>query len=158
LAKKKAPKIVISDGDKEKKIEVATISKKKKTGPGMVDSDFEPRIKEAGDIILSEDWNEMQEEIKDDIMGIIYAMEELGDKSSTMLSSGIASHGGYVELNWDVKPHVMLSLSGTVDEPEGKTNIICYPHDISSQGFRIFAQSRNGEKNGIVNWIAIGVA
>jgi hypothetical protein len=152
------PKIVIAKGEENKKIEVITSRRKGDKGPGLARSDFEPRLKSPGDLIQAEEWNDIQDEIKDDLMNLVNGIEVIGRKSSTMIASGIASHDVFVEPNWEVQPHVILSPSGTVNEVEGNMNLICYPHDISSSGFRVFAQSRDGRADGIVNWIAFGVS
>ncbi len=157
MGSKKRPKIVVSDGKQAKKIEVIPAKGKGEKKLGLVRSDFEPRLKSPGDLIQAEEWNDIQEEIKDDLMNLNNGIELLSKKSSTMIASGIASHGVFVELDWEVQPHVILSPSGTVDEVEDNMNLICYPHDISSSGFRVFAQSRDGKVSGIVNWIAFGV-
>ena len=158
MTAKKRPKIVISHGEDEMKIEPvpARIKGKGKTSPPG--SEFEPRLKKPGDLILSEEWNDIQEEIKRDLMNIVNAVEDVGAKSSTINASGIASHGVFVELNWDGQPHVILSPSGTFGKVEGQMNLYCYPHDISSKGFRVFSQTQDGKTAGIVNWIAIGTS
>ena len=159
MSAKKKPAIIVSDaeGAKKKEVKVVRVEGKARKGTLRVGSEFEPRLKSPGDIILSDDWNDMQEDIKDDLVSISHAVEMLSGKSSTMIASGIASHGVFVELEWDVQPHVLLSPSGTVGEAEGYSNMICYAHDLSSRGFREFSQSRDGKVKGIVNWIAIGV-
>ena len=154
----KRPKIVVSDGEEKKKIEVIPARRKAAKGLALVRSDFEPRLKSPGDLIQAEEWNDIQEEIKDDLMNLVNGIELLSRKSSTMIASGIASHDVFVELNWEVQPHIILSPSGTVNEVEGNINFVCYPHDISSSGFRVFAQSQDGKADGIVNWIALGVS
>lgn len=157
MTAKKAPKIVVEDGKKDRRAGVIPVSRKGKGGKSLVSSEFEPRIKNPGDLILSEEWNDMQEEIKDDLLSLVHSVETLSTRSSTMIASGIASHGIFVELDWKVQPHVLLSPSGILDEIDGNIHMICYPHDVSSRGFRVFAKSQDGSVKGIVNWIAIGV-
>jgi len=157
MGAKKRPKIIVSNSEGEKKIEVIPARRKGADKKNLVRSDFEPKLKSPGDLIQAEEWNDIQEEIKDDLMNLVNGIEVLSRKSSTMIASGIASHDVFVELNWEIRPHVMLSSSGTVNEVESNFNMVCYPHDISSSGFRVFAQSRDGKVDGIVNWIALGV-
>ena len=158
MTAKMKPKIIISHGEDEMKIEPVPAKIKGKMKVPRYGSDFEPRLKKPGDLILSEEWNDIQEEIKGDLTNIVCALEDAATRSSTIIASGIASHGVFVELNWDVRPHVILSPGGTINGGEGKTNLFCYPHDLSSKGFRVFSQTRDGKTSGIVNWIAIGTA
>ncbi len=147
--KKGKPKIVDEDLDWD--IEKAAEGLK-------VNSNFSPIKKGPGDLIMADDWNNMQFEIKDDLTNIASAVNNLASKSSFLIASGISSHDMYVELNWGVKPHILLSYSGTINgSPDSKRSIRCYPFEISEKGFRVFAQSDDGEEKGIVNWIAIGV-
>ena len=61
-------------------------------------------------------------------------------------------------MNWDVKPHVLISLSGALNSAdESKKAIRCYPHEITEKGFKIHALSDDGKDKGVVNWIAFGV-
>ena len=147
--KKGKPKIIVEDEDWdiEKGGEEAKIS-----------SAFSPRKKGPGDLIMADDWNNIQFEIKDDLTTLASAVNNLASKSSFLIASGVSSHDMYVELNWGFKPHVLLSYSGPVNgSAEAKKSVRCYPFDISEKGFRIFAQSDDGTEKGIVNWIAIGV-
>lgn len=158
MTAKKRPAIIVSKGDGEKKIEMYPDTGKRRKDGMKVRGDFKPRFKSPGDLIQSDDWNDMQEEIKDDLLSLANAVEVLGAKSSTMIASGIASHRIFVELEWDVRPHILLSPSGTIAETESYVNMICYAHDISTRGFRVFCQSQDGKVNGIVNWVAIAVS
>lgn len=158
MVAKKVPKIVVQNGEKGKKKKVIPVLWKGKGAKPFVRSDFEPRVKDPGDLIMAEEWNDIQEEIKDDLLNLVYSVEALSTKSSTIIASGIASHGVFVELTWGVQPHVILSPSGTLNEIGSNVYMICYPHDISSKGFRIFARTRDGKVEGIVNWLAIGVS
>jgi len=125
---------------------------------GLVSSTFTPRKKEPGDLIMADDWNFIQNEIKDDLSSITSAVNDLAGKSSFLIASGVASHNMFVELNWGVKAHVILSYNGPLNGTTGSKKIVrCYPFDISEKGFRIYAQSDDGKEKGIVNWIAIGV-
>ena len=149
--KKGKPKIV----EEEKEWE------EEKTGEaegGVVSSGFNPRKKGPGDLIMADDWNNIQYEIKDDISSIVSAVNSIAKQSSFLIASGVSSHNMYVELNWGFKPHVLLSFSGPMNRSsESKTPIRCYPYEISEKGFRVHAQSDDGKERGIVNWIAIGV-
>jgi hypothetical protein len=121
-------------------------------------SSFTPRKKGPGDLIMAEDWNNIQIEIKDDLTSIVSAVNKIASKSQFLIASGVSSHDMYVQLNWGVKPHVVLSYSGSINgTSDTLPNIRCYPFDISGKGFRIYAQSDDGKQRGIVNWIAIGV-
>ena len=143
------PKIIEEDKDWE-------IEKGPETG--MVSSAFSPRKKGPGDLIMAEDWNNIQFEIKDDLASIASAINTLASKSQFFIASGVSSHDMFVELNWGVKPHVLLSYSGLLNgSSTTKKNIRCYPFDITAKGFRIYAQSDDGKDKGIVNWIAFGV-
>ena len=124
-----------------------------------VDSAFSPLKKGPGDLIMSDEWNNIQIEIKDDLNTITSALNNLASKSSFLIASGVSSHNMYVELNWGLKPHVLLSFSGQLNGGSNvsKKSIRCYPYDLSDKGFRVFAQSDDGTDKGIVNWIAIGV-
>jgi hypothetical protein len=147
--KKGKPKIV--EEEKEWEIEKAGES-------GMVNSTFAPRKKGAGDLIMADDWNNIQYEIKDDLANIVSAVNSLASKSQFFIASGVTSHDMFVELNWGVKPHVLLSYSGPMNgSKDSKKLIRCYPFDISIKGFRVYAQSDDGKEKGIVNWIAFGV-
>jgi hypothetical protein len=130
-----------------------------KEGEGLkVSSAFTPRKKGPGDLIMADDWNSIQFEIKDDLTTLTSAFNNLAGKSSFLIASGVSSHDMYVELNWGLRPHVLLSYSGPLNgDPESQKSIRCYPYEISEKGFRVFAQSDDGMEKGIVNWIAIGV-
>ncbi len=130
-----------------------------KAGDGFkVSSAFNPRKKGPGDLIMADDWNDIQFEIKDDLTNIVSAVNNLASKSSFLIASGVSSHEMFVELNWGLKPHVLLSYSGPLNGgSEPNQPIRCYPYDISEKGFRIYSQSDDGTEKGIVNWIAIGV-
>jgi len=158
MTKKKKPKIVISHGEDERKIEPVPVRIKGKKKTSSVGSEFEPRLKKPGDLILSEEWNDIQEEIKRDLTNIVNAVEDVGGRSSLIIASGIASHGIFVELNWEIQPHVILSPGGTIERNEGKGTLFSYPHDISSKGFRVFSQTQDGKTAGSVNWIAMGTS
>ncbi len=121
-------------------------------------SSFVPRKKGPGDLIMAEDWNNIQIEIKDDLSNLVSAVNKIASKSQFLIASGVSSHDMYIQLNWGVKPHVILSYSGLINGiSDAVQNIRCYPHDISGKGFRIYAQSDDGKQKGIVNWIAFGV-
>ena len=147
--KKEKPKIVEEELDWD--IERA--------GEGLkVNSIFSPIKKGPGDLILADDWNNIQFEIKDDLNSLASAVNNLAGKSSFLIASGVSSHDMYVELNWGIRPHVLLSYSGPLNgASEAKAAIRCYPYEISEKGFRIFAQSDDSLEKGVVNWIAIGV-
>lgn len=147
--KKGKPKIVEEDLDWD--IE--------KEGEGLrISSNFTPRKKGPGDLIMADDWNNIQFEIKDDLSNIATAVNNLASKSSFLIASGVSSHDMFIELNWGIKPHILLSYSGPLNGTgETKRKIRCYPYDISEKGFRIFARSDDSSEKGIVNWIAIGV-
>ena len=124
----------------------------------VVNSTFSPRSKNPGDLIQSEDWNTIQTEIKDDLINIASAVNNLASKSQFLIASGVSSHGMYVELNWGVKPHILLSYSGPLEGiSDLKHPIRCYPEELSGKGFRVYSQSDDGTRKGLVNWIAIGV-
>jgi hypothetical protein len=148
--KKGKPKIVADDDEWD--IE-------KVTDEGRITSSFIPIKKGPGDLIMADDWNNIQFEIKDDLTNIATALNSVASKSSFLIASGVTSHDMYVELNWGFKPHVLLSFSGFIngETTNTKTSIRCYPYDISEKGFRVFAQSDDGKQKGVVNWIAIGV-
>jgi hypothetical protein len=119
---------------------------------------FSPRKKGPGDLIQADDWNNIQIEIKDDLMNIASALNKVASKSQFLIASGVSSHGMFVQLNWGVKPHILLSYSGPLDGANGEVPPIrCYPYAITGKGFKIHAQSDDGKAKGIVNWIAIGV-
>jgi hypothetical protein len=123
-----------------------------------INTAFTPIKKGPGDLIMADDWNNIQYEIKDDLTTIASAVNSLASKSSFLIASGVSSHDIFVELNWGLKPHVLLSYSGPMNSSvESKRKIRCYPYDISEKGFRVYAQSDDGEESGVVNWIAIGV-
>lgn len=147
--KKGKPKIVVEEDEWEME----------KTPEGAVaSSGFSPRKKGAGDLIMAEDWNNIQVEIKDDLVNIISAVNKIASKSQFLIASGVSSHGMYVQLNWGVKPHVMLSYSGPViGTNDSIQKVRCYPFEITGKGFRIHAQSDDAKEKGVVNWIAIGV-
>ena len=134
-----------------------------KTGldPGIekVDPQFEPRIRKAGELILANDWNDMQIELKNDLQILATALNLLGEHSKILLATGIASHGIFIELNWESKPVVMMSVSGSINEVEGDSEpgFRCYPYEISPQGFKVYARSIDGNINCIVNWIAFSI-
>lgn len=119
---------------------------------------FEPRIKKPGELILATDWNNIQTELKDDIDVLSKTLNLLASHSSILMASGIASHGIYVELNWNSKPIILLSLSGTVTEFENGeiSKFRCFPYDIVPKGFKIHALTDDGLHKAIVNWIAFG--
>jgi hypothetical protein len=144
--KKGKPRIVTED--EEWDIE-------KGAGEYKISSSFTPRKKGPGDLILADDWNDIQFEIKDDLNTIAKAVNSLAGKSSFLIASGVSSHNMYVELNWGLKPHVLLSFSGILNGSTSgsKKHIRCYPYDISAKGFRVYAQSDDGKDKGIVNWI-----
>jgi hypothetical protein len=149
--KKGKPKIIADD--EEWDIE-------KTTDESGITTSFTPRKKGPGDLIQADDWNNIQFEIKDDLSNIVGALNSIASKSSFLIASGVSSHDMYVELNWGIKPHVLLSFSGFMNDIESNTmkaGIRCYPYEISEKGFRVFAQSDDGDDKGIVNWIAIGV-
>jgi hypothetical protein len=126
----------------------------------MTNTSFVPRKKGPGDLIMADDWNNIQIEIKDDLMNIVSAVNKVASKSQFLIASGISSHGMYVQLNWGVKPHILLSYSGPLNGTERMDTpqkIRCYPYEISGKGFRVHAQSDNGKESGVINWIAIGV-
>ena len=125
---------------------------------GLINSNFTPRRKGAGDLIRADDWNDIQTEIKDDLCNIVAIVNSLTTKSQFLIASGVSSHEMYIQLNWGVKPHVLVSFSGymeSADDP--RMPVRCYPRDITGKGFRIYAQSDDGAEKGIVNWIAFGV-
>jgi hypothetical protein len=151
------PKIVEEEKDWE-------LEKEGEEEGGVVSSGFTPKKKGPGDLIMADDWNNIQFEIKDDITNIVSALNSIARQSSFLIASGVSSHDMYVELNWGFKPHVLVSYSGPLDDSssssgsaQSKVHIRCYPYDISAKGFRIHAQSDDGRERGIVNWIAIGV-
>ncbi|WP_455392320.1 hypothetical protein [[Eubacterium] cellulosolvens] len=147
--KKGKPKIIVDD--EEWDIEKAGEDLK-------VNTAFSPRKKGPGDLIQADDWNNIQFEIKDDLTNIVTAVNNLASKSQFLIASGVSSHDMFVELNWGIKPHVILSYSGPMNGSiDTKRRIRCYPCEISEKGFRVFAQSDDGEEKGVVNWIAIGV-
>ena len=115
--KKGKPKIVEEDLDWD--IE--------KGGEGLkINSTFSPIKKGPGDLILADDWNNIQYEIKDDLNNLASAVNNIASKSSFLIASGVSSHEMYVELNWGIKPHVLLSYSGPINgSPESKSNIRC---------------------------------
>ena len=147
--KKGKPKIVVEEDEWEME---------KTPEDALTGSSFTPRKKGPGDLIMAEDWNNIQIEIKDDLTNLVSAVNKIASKSQFLIASGVSSHDIYIQLNWGVKPHVVLSYSGPINgKNETVTNIRCYPYDISGKGFRIYAQSDDGKNKGIVNWIAIGV-
>jgi hypothetical protein len=117
---------------------------------------FKPIIKKPGDLILSEDWNTIQRDVSDDLKSLETMINAISKKGFLIVASGVASHGLYVKLNWDVKPSVILSLSGTLKDVVPAGTFRCFPYNISPDGFSIYALSDTGEE-GIVNWLAIGV-
>jgi hypothetical protein len=147
--KKGKPKIIVEDEEWEGE----------KPGEELkVSPAFNPRKKGPGDLIMADDWNNIQFEIKDDLTTMAKAVNNLASKSSFLIASGVSSHEMFVELNWGLKPHVILSYSGPLNgSAESKRRIRCYPYDITVKGFRVYAQSDDGEEKGVVNWIAIGV-
>lgn len=143
------PKIVVEEDEWEEE---------KTPESGLTSSSFIPRKKDPGDLIIADDWNSIQIEIKDDLNTIISAVNSIASKSQFLIASGVSSHGMFVQLNWGVKPHVLLSFSGPLgSSSNGGKSIRCYPYDISAKGFRIHSQSDDGKEKGIVNWIAFGV-
>ena len=130
-----------------------------KAAEGMkVASNFTPLKKGPGDLIMADDWNNIQFEIKDDLTSLASAVNNIASKSSFLIASGVSSHDMYVELNWGIKPHILLSFSGSLNgSGESKKIVRCYPYEISQKGFRVYAQSDDGGEKGVVNWIAIGV-
>jgi hypothetical protein len=150
--KKGKPKIVeeVTDWEMEKAPEGS-----------MANTSFAPRKKGPGDLIMADDWNNIQIEIKDDLVNIVSAVNKVASKSQFLIASGVSSHGMFVQLNWGVKPHILLSYSGPLNKSDktenGNKAVRCYPYDIDQKGFRVFAQSDDGKLKGIVNWIAIGV-
>jgi hypothetical protein len=75
------------------------------------------------------------------------------------LAAGVASHGIFVELNWEIKPIVLMSFSGTVKKIENSNNFQyrCYPYEVSSKGFKVYARSIDCKTDCIVNWIAFNL-
>ncbi len=124
---------------------------------GAVESKFVPKVRKPGELILAEDWNDMQTEIKEDLETLAKELKEVGKKSGMVVASGLISHGMYVTLDWAVTPHVVISLLGTIDEPVSDKRMRSFAHDISSEGFSVYAQSEDGKDEGIVSWLAIGV-
>lgn len=157
------PKIV-PRSDKKGKPKIVAEEEEWNIEPGAVEatvgSSFSPRKKGPGDIIQADDWNSIQFEIKDDLTSLASALNSLAAKSSFLIASGVSSHDMFIELNWGVKPHILLSYSGTINgsaSVDTSIPIRCYPYEITEKGFRVFAQSDDGKEKGIVNWIAIGV-
>ena len=124
----------------------------------LVNTTFNPRKKGPGDLIMADDWNDLQTEIKDDLTNIAATINNFVSKSQILIASGVSSHETHIQLNWGVKPHVLISLSGTLNSAdESKKAIRCYPYDITEKGFKIHALSDDGKDKGVVNWIAFGV-
>jgi hypothetical protein len=122
----------------------------------MTNTNFAPRKKGP----MADDWNNIQIEIKDDLMNIVSAVNKVASKSQFLIASGVSSHGMFVQLNWGIKPHILLSYSGPLNgtgSTESPQKIRCYPYEISGKGFRVYAQSDDAKESGVVNWIAIGV-
>ena len=147
--KKGKPKIVVEETEWEME---------KVPEGALASSTFTPHKKTPGDLIMADDWNNMQIEIKDDLTTIASALNKLASKSQFLIASGVSSHGMFVQLNWGVKPHILLSYSGPLTGTNGEVPPMrCYPYAITGKGFKIHAQSDDGKTKGIVNWIAIGV-
>ncbi len=145
---KSKPKIVeeVSDWEMEKVPEGA-----------LATTSFAPRKKGPGDLIMADDWNNIQIEIKDDLVNMVSALNKVASKSQFLIASGVSSHGMFVQLNWGIKPHILLSYSGPLGDTKETPNAVrCFPYEITEKGFRIHAQSDDGKIKGVVNWIAIG--
>ena len=155
------PRIVVGSEKKGKPkiVEEETEWEIEKVPEGsLAGTSFAPRKKGPGDLIMAEDWNNIQIEIKDDLVNIASAVNKIASKSQFLIASGVSSDGMFVQLNWGIKPHVMLSYSGPLqDTEEANQAVRCYPYEITEKGFRVHAQSDNGKIKGVVNWIAIGV-
>lgn len=131
--------------------------KPKIVAAGEVESKFVPKIRKPGELILAEDWNDMQTEIKEDLESIAKGIKDIGKKSQMIIASGIASNGMYITLEWPVPPNVLVSYVGTIDEPVSTKRMRTFACDISSEGFQIFSESEDGKDEGVVGWLAIGV-
>ncbi len=123
-----------------------------------VESKFEPRLRKTGELILANDWNDIQVELKDDVERLSASLNFIASHSSILMASGVASHGVYIELKWSTKPIVIVAYSGPVNglEDDESNNFRCFPYETSNLGFKIFARSEDGRTDGIVNWIAVG--
>jgi hypothetical protein len=154
------PKIVVGSESKGKPkiVEEVTDWEMEKVPEGaLANTVFAPRKKGPGDLIMADDWNNIQIEIKDDLVNIVSAVNKVASQSQFLIASGVSSHGMFVQLNWGVIPHILISYSGPLNGSEESSEIVrCYPYEITEKGFRIHAQSDDGKAQGIVNWIAIG--
>jgi hypothetical protein len=154
------PKIIVGSEKKGKPkiVEEVTDWEMEKVPEGaMAATAFAPRKKGPGDLIMADDWNNIQIEIKDDLVSIVSAVNKVASQSQFLIASGVSSHDMFVQLNWGVVPHILLSYSGPLNGSEESAMAVrCYPYEITEKGFRIHAQSDDGKAKGIVNWIAIG--
>ena len=117
---------------------------------------FEPRLKEPGQLILAEDWNNIQKEIKTDLMALKAEIDEFGEKKLRLhIASGIATHGQYITLKWNVTPHVILTPNDTGRAKNPIIRYRCYADRVSPNGFYVRCYSEGEETGGIVNWFAI---
>jgi len=157
---RKKPQIASTSADDDKSKDEGVILRVKgrdKPKAMAITSSFEARLKDPGELLTAQDWNDMQKELHTDLNGLCRTLDQLSRHTTMMASSGITSHGLYVELNWDVKPFVLFSLAGTVEPMIQYRPIRCFPHDITSKGFMVYAQTDDGKTRGIVNWLAIGL-
>jgi len=123
---------------------------------------FAPRERKAGDLIRSEDWNQIQRDIHEDLNELEDGVEKAGSRQSIVVARGIASHDIYVRLGWDVPPQLFLRLlyglgEAGPSEATSQTGWEVRGEEVSEAGFRVKAIRSDGGETGAVEWIALGV-
>ena len=123
---------------------------------------FAPRERKAGDLIRSEDWNQIQRDIHEDLNELEHGVEKAGTRQGVVVARGIASHDVFVKLGWEVVPQLFLRLlygfgeTGPSEATSG-TGWEVRGDEVGEAGFRVKAIRSDGGETGAVEWIALGV-
>jgi hypothetical protein len=123
---------------------------------------FAPREKKPGDLIRSEEWNQIQRDIHEDLTDLEDGVLRAESRPAVLVARGIASHEVYVQLGWDVQPQVFTRLLYVLGEAGGGGSPWSGEWDVgvdelSPSGFRVRAVRGDLQETGAVEWVALGV-
>jgi hypothetical protein len=123
---------------------------------------FAPRERKAGDLIRSDEWNQIQRDIHEDLGALEDGLARAREKPSVVVARGIASHDVYVRLGWDAEPQLFIRLiygfgETGPSEATAQAGWDVRAEEVTPAGFRVKAVRGDGGETGAVEWIALGV-